>query len=790
MNLPQPNQLCRQPRSVHTSFVTASLAIVLLSATSTMLPAQSVGAESANVIEEIIVTARKREESLQETPVVVSALSSKTISDFSIDSMEDIADFTPGLLTVTSGVGSGGMLTLRGIGSGTSSAAIDQAVSVVVDDMQVASMQIRNSAMIDMQSVQTYKGPQALFFGKNSPGGVLSIRTADPGEEFEGQMKTGYEIEADEWFVQGMVSGPISDNAAGRLVVRYTESDGLLDVESGPFPESFGGRAPAAESTFARGTLILTPQDDLTIRAKLSYNEIDGDVGGGVWVQRVYCPFGAPLGGSLPFNCKANGTVQIADLPQEAIDVLAAAGIDMGPTGAHDNEQWLATVALDYAINDDLTFSSVSGFYDVYDLQPYSPVFGLFPAFILPAPETDHTQFTQEFRLASSFDGAVNFVSGLFYEQKDLETYLPIAADIGPAIGLPVPFWLQVANTEYDQESTAFSAFVDITWEITENLELSGGARYSWEEKEFAGVAGFIGEEKNDWDDVSPQLTLSWRPNDDWMVFASYREGFKSGGFDGSFRTTPTAPSSYEPEEVEGFELGAKGTLLDGTLQLNAAIYSYDYDNLQLGRFEAETNSAAIVNAAEAEISGIELNFVWLTPLEGLLARASIAYNDSEYNEFVGDCYGGQSISNGCNLNFLNGAFISQDLSGEPLRRAPEFVGNLGLSYEQHIGNVILGLNLDVLYSDEFENDNENRPALIQDSYSKVNAAIRLSNPADTWYVALIGRNLTNEYVVYSAGAAPTAPGIGTGTEVGIPQDAIGWVGFGRTFALELGYTF
>ena len=752
--------------------------------------AQDAGASEARPIEEIVVTARKREEGLQETPVVISALSSKTITEFSIESMDDIADFTPGLLTITSGVGSGGFLVLRGIGSGTASAAIDQAVSTVVDDMQVASQQIRNGAMIDMESVQTYKGPQALFFGKNSPGGVISIRTADPGDEFEGQIKTGYEIEADEWFVQGMVSGPISDTAGGRLVVRYTETDGLLDVESGPFPESFGGSAPAAESLFARGTLTFTPSDDLNIRAKLSYSEIDGDVGGGVYVQRIFCPFGAPLGGSLPFNCEANGTTQIADLPQEAIDVLAAAGIDMGPTGGHENEQWLATVALDYAINDNFTFSSVTGFYDVYDLQPYNPAFGLVPAFILPAPETEHTQITQEFRLASSFDGAVNFVSGVFYEQKDLETYLPIAADIGPAIGLPVPFWLQVANTEYDQESTAYSVFADITWDITENLELSGGARYSWEEKKFAGVAGFIGEEKDDWDDVSPQLTLSWRPNDDWMVFASYRKGFKSGGFDGSFRTTPTAPSSYEPEEVEGFELGAKGTLLDGTLQLNAAIYSYDYDNLQVTRNDAETNSAAIINAAEAEIAGIELDFVWLTPLEGLLARAAIAYNDSEYNEFIGDCYGGQSISNGCNLNFVNGAFTNQDLSGEPLPRAPEIVGNLGLSYEQQFSNVILGLTLDVLYSDEFETDNENRPVLTQDSYSKVNASIRLSDPADTWYVALIGRNLTDEYVVYSAGSAPTAPGIGTGTAGGIPQDSIGWVGFGRTVALELGYTF
>ena len=272
------------------------------------------------------------------------------------------------------------------------------------------------------------------------------------------------------------------------------------------------------------------------------------------------------------------------------------------------------SMAIDYAINDDISFSSITGFCDVFDLQSYPPVFGLIPTFIVGAPGIDLEQLTQEFRLASSFDGAVNFVTGVIYEQKEVDTYLPIIADISAALGLPVPLWVDIANTEYRQDSEAASAFVDLTWNNSDNLELSGGVRYSWEEKDFIGVDGFVGDRKEHWDDVSPQLTLSRQTNEQWMLYASYREGF-------------------------------------------------------------------------------------------------VAH--------------------------------------------PEFA-----------------------------------PGTTQDSYSKVNAAIRLSDPTDTWYVALIGRNLTDEYVVTSAGTTPTAVRTGTSTEVGSLGDAIGFVGVGRTLSLELGYTF
>ncbi len=790
MKLHQIKQLLRsQGRGYSnlTQFASITLAVTLI-ATSVLMPIQAVRAESAQVIEEIVVTARKREESLQDTPVVISALSAKTINDFAIESMEDIADFTPGLLNVSTENQAGGLIRLRGIGSATNSPIVDQAISLVVDDMQIGSLQIQRGALIDMESVQVYKGPQALFFGKNSPGGVLSIRTADPGDAFEAQLKTGYEVEAEEWFAQGMVSGPISDTVAGRLVVRYTDSEGFFDVESGPIPNSFDGKVAASEDVFVRGTLLFEPTDDLAIRTKLTYTDKEGDSGSNI--QRFFCPLGAPQN-SLPFNCEADNTIHITDIPQEAIDLLATAGIKTDATGNHENDQVLLTVSVDYDFSDALSLSSTTGYYELEDSAPYNPVFGILPGYLIPGIEFESEQFTQELRLASDFNGPVNFVAGVFYETKDQYASNPLVADL-LALGVTqVSFWAPVANTEFDQNSEAYSVFVDLAWDVTENLELSGGVRYSYEEKDFTGFQGFVGDAEDDWNDVSPQVTLSYRPNDEWMLYASYREGFKSGGHDGSFQFAPVPPSEpYNQETVEGFELGAKGLLLNGTLQLNAAIYSYEYEDLQLSVFDSATLSARIFNAAAAEIAGVELDVVWLTPVEGLLARGAIAYNDNEFKDFAGDCYNGQTIALGCNLNPVGGVFQSQDLTGNPLSLAPEIVGNLGLSYETQVDNVVLGLTLDAFYTDDFEPSTFFVPGTKQDSHTKINAAIRLSDPGDAWYVALIGRNLTDEYQVYSVASVPSAPGAGTGTAVGMPGDFLGYVGTGRTLAAEVGYTF
>ena len=253
--------------------------------------------------------------------------------------------------------------------------------------------------------------------------------------------------------------------------------------------------------------------------------------------------------------------------------------------------------------------------------------------------------------------------------------------------------------------------------------------------------------------------------------------------------TGPAAPTTYDEETVDGFEVGAKATLLDSTLQFNAAAYYYEYSDLQLSNFNAATASASIFNAGEAEISGLELDFVWLPAVEGLQVRGALAYNDSEIDDVLSDCWAGQSIAQGCDQVLVGGAFTRQDISGESLVLAPELVGNLGLSYEYNFDSVVLGLSMDVLYSDDFEPSYLYVPGTTQDSYTKVNASIRLTSANDTWSAAIIGRNLTDEYPAYST-SSPPFTGAGTGTNAAVPADFIGTFSPGQTILVKLEYNF
>lgn len=773
----------KKARALRMSVARTALALGVMSTGWALLPNQSAHAqESASSLDEIIVTARKREESLQETPVVISALSAETIADFGIDSVEAISDFTPGLVADSQGRSSGGMLFLRGIGSGSSSAAVDQAVSLVIDDMQVGTLQMQNSAMIDMEGAQVYKGPQALFFGKNSPGGVLAIKTADPGETFESQLKTGYETEAAAGYIQGIVSGPISDTTSGRLVVRQTSSDGYFDIDSGATDAFDGGKAPGKDTLFARGTLLFNPSDKLSVRSKVTYSNTDGDVSGTVNLQRVYCPNGAPQSQAGAYECKADGKHFLAPISDAIIGRFADAGLDVDDTGAWENKQMLATVSADYEINDQLSLTSVTGYYDVSSLGSGS-AFGNVPAPVVAAQDLEFNQITQEIRLSSNNSGRLNYVTGLFFEDKTHEHFQPV----------PFPARGFTGQREYKQETTATSAFVDLTYDISETLELSGGVRYSDEEKKFTGILGYTDQapRTESWDDVSPQVTLSWTTSNDWMVFGSYREGFKSGGFDGSFSFAPTPIEAYEPENISGFEFGAKGTLLDNKMQLSTAFFSYEYEDLQLSTLNTETLSLKIVNAAAADVSGIETDFVWMTPIDGLLARGAVTLLDTEFTDYDAPCYDGQSIAAGCNIGANDdGEFQAQDLSGEPLNLAADMVLTLGAVYEQELNSGrLLGVSVDATFTDEYETGTDRLPGTTQDSHTKLNAALTLSSADDVWSASIIGRNLTDEYTITGGGGA-AGTGSGTGTANAVQGDAVGFVRPGRTIAVELTYNF
>jgi outer membrane receptor protein involved in Fe transport len=361
----------------------------------------------------------------------------------------------------------------------------------------------------------------------------------------------------------------------------------------------------------------------------------------------------------------------------------------------------------------------------------------------------------------------------------------------------PAPFATGIESAEEDQR--AYSLFGQLMWDATERLEISGGVRYSKEEKDlkvaYAGtdVTDNLADDSLSFENVSPEFTVSYDLSENMMVFASYKRGFKSGGFDAGFSNggilRPGFENTYDEEEVSGFEGGFKA-IFDKRLVVNLTAYAYDYDDLQVSNFDADTITFKVRNAAGASVRGIEADVSWATPFDGLSLSGTLAYNDAEFEEFRSPCYTGQTPAAGCNLtaNPANGAFLEQDLSGRRLPNAPELVGNAGIKYFRMLDNGLsLDFALNALYSDEYTANPTQSPQDLQEDYVKLNASVRLFGLNDRWQLSLTGRNLTNEYT-FSRSGPVTFTGGGTGTDAGFLGDRSGVISRGREFFLDFIY--
>ena len=756
------------------------------------------------VIEEIVVTARKKEESLQDAPVLITAFGRQQIEQQNINGLDELAVFTPGLQTGEQTASNGGSVFLRGIGNGNAVALADSSIAINIDGMQVASNNIRKVSQIDMQQIEVLRGPQALFFGKNSPAGVISITTADPTDEFEATATAGYEIESKDRFIRAIVSGPLSDSVGVRVVGQFTDLEGYFDIKSvdgggNPLvqPASIDNW-PEGEEQYLRATVTAEPLDQLSVRVKAHYSRSDIKGGSATALQRIECPAGAPRGFQVPFPCERGSRDVYIGGVDPSIVALDPTALTSDAIGFRDNTQFLGTVELNYDFDQALRFTSVSGYWDVDEDNAQNPSAGSLATVLVSNATFDASQFTQEFRLTSEFDSPVNFTAGAFGEWRDIkEGNSALLTVFG---NLPFPLGI------LDEEQKAYSLFAQIEADFNESWTLSAGARYTREEKQIdVLMAGFdftgnLMHPDQDWSNVSPEVTLMFQPSDEWTFFASYKEAFKSGGiYPGrAALVAASSPGAFEngfdEEVVEGFEVGAKGVLLDQTLALNLALYSFEYEDLQVssptGDVTAGTISFRTTNAASADVRGIEADFTWLpSSIGGLTIRGAVAYNDAEYGDFISQCYAAQSIAAGCNLlpNTI-GIFQAQDLGGKTLSNAPDWTGSLMFTYDTPIGeSLLLNASMTVMYSDSYFGDAELNPQDEQDSYFKTNASLNLSTLNGRWEFSLVGRNLTNEvtYVVTAPALFTAGP---SGTPNSVPGDLTGFPSRGRELFLSATY--
>jgi iron complex outermembrane receptor protein len=281
---------------------------------------------------------------------------------------------------------------------------------------------------------------------------------------------------------------------------------------------------------------------------------------------------------------------------------------------------------------------------------------------------------------------------------------------------------------------------------------------------------------------------LTYRPTPHFTIFAAFRNGFTSGGFNTG--TTPTSLTGtridYQPETARGFETGIKA--VEGPISADLTAYSYLYKELQLSTFDPATLAQQVINAGSARVEGVETDVSWKTPIDGLTLRASGDYNRARYSRFLDDCYTGQTIDEGCNANAIAGAYTEQNLSGRPLILAPQVTGSAGFSFAQAIGNLKASLSSDVNFSSNFFAQLEETPAVRQGGFAMIDAAVHVGRPDDRWELALIGRNLSDVYRSRYVSQVPLTgnPALtGTATPGGV-SDYSGQINRGREARIQL----
>lgn len=765
-------------------------------------------AQGTGGLEEIVVTARRSSESLINVPVAVTAVDSQALARANVTSLESAAALVPFVTIARVGSGNGGFMSIRGIASTPQDTGAQQSVLSNVDYVLIGRGRLATMAMFDIAQVEVLKGPQALYYGKNTTAGVFSITSNDPGNKFGGYIRGGYEFDAHQRYVDAAIDAPISDDLRMRVAGHYSKMRGWIYnaatattypsgsafapwIAVGASPPGASNRwGPDDEEIAGRVTLVYEPSSKLT--AKLKYTYAHTANSGGTLLYQPYCRSG--LAGVISFglldpnsDCKADFRTSSGDLPKVIAtnSPLLRDGKPYSYTDGH-----IASLNIDYQLADHLKLSAISGYYNVIyqGSGNFSPSVW---AGIFTATRDTAWALSQELRLSSDFDEPVNFEIGGFVDKSHQSTFGN--AIVAPAPADPTTGRFATYDRLTEASTHSYSVFGRINWDIVKNLTLSGGVRYttyyldSTDGNQYVSAmapaslklrpAGsyFVRNYKDS--NYSPEISLTWHPAPSQTLYATYKTGYKSGGFSypSVLNTTYTiANTTFKPERATSLEAGYKAELFDRRLRVDLSAYRTTVSNQQLSSFNADTFSFIVSNAGKSRVQGVELQLTGVVA-EGLQVFGSVGYNDGKYLSFpAAQCAPYPVPSPGC----VNG---SQNLSGRVLPRAPKWAGNFGATYETPVGSDLkLSLNGMGTYSSSYYSLDSLDPNSIQKGYVKWDAGIAIGAHDDKWRLSLQGRNLGNKYVTlysYEAAAMPK------GSYISVPQR-------GRQIALEAAFKF
>ena len=681
------------------------------------------GGMQAQELEEIVITAERRSENLQEVPNAITALSRMTIEQSDIHDLTDIATRVPGLTFSPFSPGQN-VVALRGASSNDDGAGTDNSVAVFVDDVYLGRVSNINPEMFDLERVEVLRGPQGTLYGKNTIGGAINVVSTRPNtEKPEGRVRLniGNYARRD---LAGLITGPVGNGWAGKASFSYRKRDGWVDNVyldkklKDDDVKAFRGQLLYAGETFE--AMLSADFNQLDIEDMARIPVATGEPGDPAF-------WAAPVPGSYGELCAGRG----ADCSAGPIDGYAkrdAWGVSARLNWSRENGELIAITA--YRENEADWNMDSSG----TPVSPLPPLFNQINDDIFDLTD----QFTQEFRWVSSLGDNIDYVAGLWYlrEETDRTECFDndvVTSDCTPTADNGATDWYRQVN-----QTTSYAAFGQFDWAFADAWELTVGGRYSADRKSIDNdaIAGdfvvinqtFSNSVSENWSAFTPKFSLAYMPNDDTTIYGAVSWGFKSGGF----AAAPQGIEFTEPldqEEAVNFELGVK-TDLAGTLRLNAALFYTEYQDLQMQTFGPLTAAAAFgtfqtFNAGDANIQGVEVEATWVVT-EQLTLSGFYAFQESEFGD----------------TNIPGTAFPDQ--SGQDLIRAPENKFNINADYAMAMADGSeLGVNFSWRYTDDQRGELE--PWAIQPAFDLFDARLSWTRSDGAMELAVWGKNLANE---------------------------------------------
>ncbi len=774
-------------------------------------------------IEDIVVTAQKREQSVHDVPLSITAVTGEKLASQGITDLEKLASYVPGVQ-----IGKGAIFTpinIRGIGSG-GNRGFEQSVGMYIDGIYMGRDRQFRAPFLDLERVEVMRGPQGILFGKNTIAGAINISTANPklggDPEFRGTAR--WESETNTYLLDGMASASLTPTLGLRVAAQYRNSDGYVDNITRDMDE------PGVNEFAGRMTLLWEPSDSFKANLKYSYlnSKVDGQ-------NSVVTPFSKVTGTVTPPSALSN--VIFAGVPAMAPgfstrgtydtyrdDPVAA---DWSPRDAQiDTTSHLLSLNMQYSFENDMTLTSVSGF-SKYGTTDGTDNDFMPNRFIFRNEDQSFEQFSEELRLASSGNNTVDFIVGGYYEKQKLtqDASLLLNSNLGllpksvfaagptAAVYPILPATVLARNSYFHQTAETFAIFGEVTWKITPTLRLALGGRYGDEKKDFDKNVWFGADASpqglytapasvmqenvlllywkaldpnNNLVDISakhkengfdPSVKLQWDVNDDVMAFATYSEGHKGGGFNGNddqrlgnsatpwVALTPAGLSVrnplYDPTTPgAGFEYDP-----EGAKSFEIGFKSRLFDNRMTFNLSAFYTKYSDLQVTQFQGTGFIVTNAKGSKIKGIEADTQFRVSrEVTLSGAIGylDFSFSDYANAGCTVQQISETVAPcvQDLTGRTNAYAPEISGNVSLDWLHPIGDEYqVHFNADLNFKSSQYLDYDLDPATKEGAESRINARIAFGKQSGAWEIAGFVQNLTKTTSYSAANDIPLTPG-------------------------------